>query len=88
LACHYDELVDCPFEIGAFWRGQFTACGIPHEFVVAGALPSFDGSRLLADTQKICETEINFWHDKKPKAQAPTNAMCSCSMRLKMAMVD
>ena len=71
LAAHYDELVDCPFEIGAFWRGQFTACGIPHEFVVAGALPSFDGSRLLADTQKICETEINFWHDKKPKAQAP-----------------
>ena len=71
LATDYDELVDCPFEMGNFWRGQFTACGIPHEFVVAGALPSFDGSRLLADTQKICETEINFWHDKRPKAQAP-----------------
>jgi len=71
LAKNYDELVDCPFEMGNFWRGQFTACGIPHEFVVAGALPSFDGSRLLADTQKICETEINFWHDKKAKAQAP-----------------
>ena len=71
LAADYDELVDCPFEMGHFWRGQFTVFGIPHEFVVAGALPSFDGSRLLADTQKICETEINFWHDKKPKAQAP-----------------
>jgi predicted metalloprotease with PDZ domain len=71
LASDYDELVDCPFEMGNLWRGQFTACGIPHEFVVAGALPSFDGSRLLADTQKICETEINFWHDKKSKAQAP-----------------
>jgi predicted metalloprotease with PDZ domain len=71
LATNYDELVDCPFEMGNLWRGQFTACGIPHEFVVAGALPSFDGSRLLADTQKICETEINFWHDKRPKAQAP-----------------
>ena len=71
LATDYDELVDCPFEMGNLWRGQFTACGIPHEFVVAGALPSFDGSRLLADTQKICETEINFWHDKRPKAQAP-----------------
>ena len=68
---NYDELVDCPFEMGNFWRGQFTASGIPHEFVVAGALPSFDGSRLLADTQKICETEINFWHDKRPKSQAP-----------------
>jgi predicted metalloprotease with PDZ domain len=71
LATDYDELVDCPFEMGNFWRGQFTACGIPHEFVVAGALQSFDGSRLLADTQKICETEINFWHDKKPKVQVP-----------------
>jgi predicted metalloprotease with PDZ domain len=71
LAKNYDELVDCPFEMGNFWRGQFTACGIPHEFVVSGALPSFDGSRLLADTQKICETEINFWHDKKAKTQAP-----------------
>ena len=71
LAADYDELVDCPFEMGHLWRGQFTVFGIPHEFVVAGALPSFDGSRLLADTQKICETEINFWHDKKPKVQVP-----------------
>jgi predicted metalloprotease with PDZ domain len=30
--------------------------------VVAGALPSFDGDRLLADTQKICEAAIRFWH--------------------------
>ena len=58
----YDELVDCPVELGAFWSGSFTACGIPHRFVVAGALPSFDGARLLADTQKICEAEIRFWH--------------------------
>ena len=71
LASNYDELVDCPFELGNFWRGQFTACGIPHEFVVAGAMASFDGDRLLADTQKICETEIKFWHEKKPAASAP-----------------
>ncbi len=61
-ASDYDELVDCPVELGRFWSGTFTACGIPHRFVVAGALPSFDGERLLADTQKICETEIRFWH--------------------------
>jgi predicted metalloprotease with PDZ domain len=71
LASNYDELVDCPFELGNFWRGQFTACGIPHEFVVAGAMASFDGERLVADTQKICETEIKFWHEKKPAASAP-----------------
>ena len=70
-AQNYDELADCPFELGPFWRGQFTACGIPHEFVVAGAMASFDGARLLADTQKICETELKFWHEKRPAAHAP-----------------
>ena len=61
-AKNYDELVDCPVELGAFWSGSFNACGVPHRFVVAGALPSFDGARLLADTQKICEAAIRFWH--------------------------
>lgn len=61
-AADYDELVDCPVEMGTFWVGRFKACGIPHQFVVAGAAPSFDGKRLLADTQKICETAIRFWH--------------------------
>ncbi|MDP3700894.1 MAG: peptidase M61 [Hylemonella sp.] len=61
-ASHYDELVDCPFELGAFWRGDFKAAGVPHRFVIAGAPPSFDGTRLLADAQRICETAIRFWH--------------------------
>ena len=60
-AHNYDELVDCPVEMGDFWSGTFTACGVPHRFVVAGAPASFDGERLLRDTQKICEAEINFW---------------------------
>jgi predicted metalloprotease with PDZ domain len=67
-AADYDELVDCPVELGAFWSGSFVACGIPHRFVVAGALPSFDGNRLLADTQKICEAEIRFWHGQGQQA--------------------
>jgi predicted metalloprotease with PDZ domain len=69
-AAHYDELVDCPVELGAFWSGSFVACGIPHRFVVAGALPSFDGARLLADTQKICEASIRFWHGQGQQAGA------------------
>jgi len=62
LAADYDELADCPVEMGVFWSGEFTACGVPHRFVVAGALPSMDGERLLRDAQKICETQICFWH--------------------------
>ncbi len=67
VAASYDELVDCPVEMGAFWSGTFQAGGVAHRFVVAGAAPSFDGARLLADTQKICQTQIRFWHgNKKP----------------------
>ncbi|WP_421881354.1 M61 family metallopeptidase [Methylibium sp.] len=66
-AADYDELVDHPVELGRFWRGSFKAAGVPHEFIVAGALPSFDGERLLADTRRICEAQIAFWHGgKKP----------------------
>ncbi len=66
-AANYDELVDCPVEMGTFWSGSFVACGVPHRFVVAGAAPGFDGERLLADTRKICEAQIRFWHGgKKP----------------------
>jgi len=62
VATDYDTLVDHPVELGRFWRGGFDAAGVPHEFVVAGAWPDFDGERLIADTKRICEAEIRFWH--------------------------
>ena len=64
-AADYDELADSPFEMGAFWSGEFEACGVPHRFVVAGATASFDSERLIADTKAICETEMRFWHGDK-----------------------
>jgi predicted metalloprotease with PDZ domain len=73
VAANYDELVDCPVEMGAFWSGRFKACGIEHRFVVAGATPAFDGERLLRDSQKICETAIRFWHGKKYSATPHKN---------------
>ncbi|OOG50726.1 M61 family metallopeptidase [Polaromonas sp. C04] len=76
LAASYDELVDCPVEMGTFLSGTFVAGGVPHRFVVAGAPPSFDFERLLADAQKICEAEIRFWHGAfgagaRARARAP-----------------
>ncbi len=68
VAADYDELVDHPVELGRFWRGSFSAAGIAHEFVVAGALPDFDGETLLADAKRICETAIAFWHREGGKA--------------------
>jgi len=58
----YDELADCPFELGTFWSGEFMANGVPHRFVVSGAGGWFNGERLLADTRRICEAQIAFWH--------------------------
>jgi predicted metalloprotease with PDZ domain len=74
-AANYDELADCPVEMGDFWSGSFKACGVPHRFVVAGASPAFDGAKLLADAQKICEAEIRFWHPDADKKGAKTNAL-------------
>jgi predicted metalloprotease with PDZ domain len=76
LAADYDELADCPVEMGTFWRGDFKAGGVPHRLVVAGASAAFDSARLLADVQKICETEIRFWHGRpglgaRAKGRAP-----------------
>ncbi|HXD43117.1 MAG TPA: peptidase M61 [Ramlibacter sp.] len=65
LATDYDDLVDCPVEMGSFWSGEFKAGGVPHRLVVAGASEAFDSARLLADVHKVCETEIRFWHDRK-----------------------
>ena len=69
VAPDYEELVDHPVELGRFWRGAFTAGGVAHELVVAGALPDFDAETLLADTKRICEAEIAFWHG--PEGRAP-----------------
>ena len=65
LAADYEELVDCPVEMGLFWSTEFKAGGVPHRLVVAGASESFDGARLAADVHKICEAEIRFWHDRR-----------------------
>ena len=64
-ASDYDALVDHPVELGPFWRGHFKARGVPHELVVSGASPDFDGERLLADARSICEAQIVFWHGRR-----------------------
>lgn len=64
-AADYDELVDCPVELGAFWSAEFRAGGVPHRVVVSGGTAAFDTDRFVADMQKICEAQIRFWHDRK-----------------------
>ncbi len=68
LARDYDELADSPFELGRFWSSSFEVRGVPHRLVVSGAGDFVDYEQLLHDTQRICETEIAFWH---PDGAAP-----------------
>ena len=69
VAANYDELADCPVEMGAFWSATFEACGVPHRFVIAHPPPAFDTARLLQDTRRVCETIIRFWHGRRATAR-------------------
>ncbi len=60
-AADYDELVDCPFQIGEMARHKFLAGSIPHEIVLVGDRRPFDESRLVSDLTKLCETQIKLF---------------------------
>jgi predicted metalloprotease with PDZ domain len=66
LARDYDELIDHPVELGDFTLLQFEACGVPHDFVIAGRLPKFDAKRLIRDCIRICETQIKLFGEPAP----------------------
>ena len=61
----YDELIDHPVEMGEFSVIPFEACGVPHDFVLAGRFEC-DSERLAADLQKICEQHIRFFGEPAP----------------------
>ncbi len=65
IAADYDELVDCPVEMGPFFSAEFRAGGVAHRVVVAGATESFDSARFVADVHRICEAQIRFWHERR-----------------------
>ncbi|MBM3918184.1 MAG: M61 family metallopeptidase [Sphingomonadales bacterium] len=58
-AAHYDELVDCPIQMGNFPEFTFEAEGIPHRVVMPGA-GKFPRNKLEQDMKAIVEscTEI------------------------------
>ncbi|MBV8658779.1 MAG: M61 family metallopeptidase [Burkholderiales bacterium] len=65
-AANYDELIDHPVELGDFTLIQFKACGVPHDFVLAGRLPKIDSKRLARDVKAICEYQIKFFGEPAP----------------------
>ncbi len=54
VAADYDELADCPLEVGPHEAVPFSVRGVPHRMVLAGA-HDLDVERLRDDVTSICE---------------------------------
>ena len=67
-AASYDELIDCPVEMGDFELGRFSVLGTPHEVVVTGRVPKLDMARLTADLATVCETHVKMFEPRSRKA--------------------
>jgi len=67
-AAGYDELIDCPVEMGDFELGRFSVLDIPHEIVVTGRVPKLDMTRLTTDLAVVCETQIKMFEPHSRKA--------------------
>jgi predicted metalloprotease with PDZ domain len=67
-ATNYDELIDCPVEMGTFELGRFEVLGVPHEIAVTGRVPRLDMDRLTADLARVCEAQIRLFEPRSKKA--------------------
>ena len=67
-AVDYDELIDCPVEMGTFELGRFAVLGVPHEIAVTGRVPKLDMERLTADLARVCEAQIRLFEPRTRKA--------------------
>jgi predicted metalloprotease with PDZ domain len=67
-AADYDELIDCPVEIGTFELGRFAVLGVPHEIAITGRVPKLDMDRLTADLARVCEAQVRLFEPRTKKA--------------------
>jgi len=68
LAADYDELIDCPVEMGTFAEQSFTVEGVPHRIAVTGRVARLDGERLARDLALVCATHARLF---EPRTRRP-----------------
>jgi predicted metalloprotease with PDZ domain len=68
LARDYDELIDCPVEMGQFALGRFDVLGVPHEIAVTGRVPQLDMARLTTDLARVCEVQVKLFEPRSHAA--------------------
>jgi len=64
----YDELVDCPVEMGTFKLARFNALRMPHTIAFTGHIPHLDIKRVCTDLKRICEAQIAFFEPDSKRA--------------------
>ena len=68
LAADYDELIDCPVEMGAFVEQTFAVEGVPHSITVTGRVARLDAERLAHDLALVCATHARLF---EPRTRRP-----------------
>ncbi|MDQ3214858.1 MAG: PDZ domain-containing protein [Pseudomonadota bacterium] len=81
-AHNYDDLIDCPVEMGDFALARFDVFGTPHEIAITGNVPKLDLPRLTKDLTSLCETQVMMF---EPRTRKPPFARY---VFLTMAMGD
>lgn len=67
-AANYDELIDCPVEMGTFAHAEFGVLGVPHEIAITGRVPKLDTKRLANDLARMCEQHVRLF---EPRTRRP-----------------
>ncbi|GAB4470728.1 MAG: PDZ domain-containing protein [Burkholderiaceae bacterium] len=68
IAAGYDELIDCPVEMGTFARATFSVLDVPHEIAITGRVPKLDLPRLTTDLAKLCTQHIELFEPRSRQA--------------------
>ena len=67
-ARNYDELIDCPVQMGPLAITRFDVLGTPHEVAITGNVPRLDLRRLAADLARVCEVQIRLFEPRSRRA--------------------
>ena len=78
LCANYEELIDCPVEMGRFQSAQFTVHGVTHEIAITGAVARIDLPRLTQDLAQVCAAHARMFEPRKPRL--PFDRYCFLAM--------
>ncbi len=64
----YDELIDCPVEMGRFANASFAVQGVTHQIAITGSVARLDMGRLQQDLAMVCAIHARMF---EPRTRRP-----------------